>query len=181
MQRTSMIFILSFTLLMSGLPPMLSSVRAQTDGVAEKEAYEIGREAYVYAYPLVLQDASIRQLTNFAEPTGIPGQGPFNRFSHSPAFPPADFKAIVRANVDTLYSIAYLDLGQEPIVLSVPATDRYFVLQMLSLMYCRACESSSKPIYPTMPRVSFASSVGTLLMGVHLDCRPVDPLRQLLC
>jgi hypothetical protein len=101
--------------------------------LTEQEAYEIAKDAYVYAYPLVLQDASIRQLTNFPEPTGIPAQGPFNRFSHATAFPPADFKAVVRANVDTLYSVANLDLGPEPLVLSVPAVDRYFLLQMMSL------------------------------------------------
>jgi hypothetical protein len=101
--------------------------------VTEQEAYEIAKDAYICAYPLVLQDATMRQLTNFTEPTGIVGQGPFNRFSHATAFPPADFKAVVRANVDTLYSIAWLDLGPEPLVLSVPAVDRYFLLQMVSL------------------------------------------------
>jgi hypothetical protein len=40
---------------------------------------------------------------------------------------------VVRANVDTLYSAANLDLGAEPIVLSVPATDRYFMLPLLSM------------------------------------------------
>jgi hypothetical protein len=101
--------------------------------LTEQEAYEIAKDAYVYAYPLVLNDATVRQLTNFAEPTGIVGQGPFNRFSHATTFPPADFKAVVRANVDTLYSVAWLDLGPEPLVLTIPAVNRYFLLQMSSL------------------------------------------------
>jgi hypothetical protein len=101
--------------------------------VSDQEAYEIAKDAYVYAYPLVLEYVTMTQAANYAEPTGIPTQAPFNQFSHARAFPPADFKAVVRANVDTLYSVASLDLGREPIVLSVPATDRYFMLPMLSL------------------------------------------------
>jgi hypothetical protein len=107
--------------------------QAQTSTVAEREAYEIARDAYVYAYPALLMDVFMRQGTNYAEPTGIVTQAPYNQFSHARAFPPADFKAVVRPNVDTLYSSANLDLGHEPLVLSVPATDRYFMLPLLSL------------------------------------------------
>jgi hypothetical protein len=78
-------------------------------------------------------DVFMRQGTNYAEPTGIVTQAPYNQFSHARAFPPADFKAVVRPNVDTLYSSANLDLGPEPLVLSVPATDRYFMLPLLSV------------------------------------------------
>jgi hypothetical protein len=97
---------------------------AQAQNVSDQEAYEIAKDAYVYAYPLLLMDVFMRQGTNYAEPTGIVTQAPYNQFSHARAFPPADFKAVVRPNVDTLYSSANLDLGPEPVVLSVPATDR---------------------------------------------------------
>jgi hypothetical protein len=102
-------------------------------GASDQEAYEIAKDAYVYAYPLLLSDLTLRQQTNFAEPTGRLAQAPLNQFSHAREFAPADFKVVVRPNVDTLYSPATLDLGPEPIVLSVPATDRYFVLPMMSL------------------------------------------------
>ena len=112
----------------------LSSIApASSQNVSEQEAYDIAKEAYVYAYPLLLMDAFMRQGTNYAEPTGIVTQAPYNQFSHARAFPPANFKAVVRPNVDTLYSSANLDLGPEPLVLSVPATDRYFMLPLLSL------------------------------------------------
>jgi hypothetical protein len=110
---------------------LVTSASAQS--VSDREAYEIARDAYVYAYSALLMDVFIRQGTNYAAPTGIVTQAPYNQFSHARAFPPADFKAVVRPNVDTLYSSANLDLGPEPLVLSVPATDRYFMLPMLSL------------------------------------------------
>lgn len=110
---------------------LISPTSAQQ--ITEQQAYEIAKDAYVYAYPLVLEYVTKIQGTNYAEPTGIPAQSPFNQFGHARAFPPADFKAVVRPNADTLYSVANLDLGREPVVLSVPATDRFFLLPMLSL------------------------------------------------
>jgi hypothetical protein len=101
--------------------------------LSDQEAYDIAKDAYVYAYPLVLMDVYMRQATNYAAPTGLVTQAPYNQFSHAKAFPPADYKAVVRPNVDTLYSAANLDLGPEPIVLSVPAADRYFMLPLLSM------------------------------------------------
>src|SRR5262245_59712194 len=106
---------------------------ASAQQVSEQHAYEIAKDAYVYAYPLVLEYKTTIQAANYAEPTGMPAQAPFNQFGHARAFPPADFKAVVHPNADTLYSVASLDLGREPIILSVPATDRYFMLPMLSL------------------------------------------------
>jgi hypothetical protein len=38
-----------------------------------------------------------------------------------PAFPPADFKDVVRPNFDTLYSVAWLDLREEPRIVEVAA------------------------------------------------------------
>ncbi|MFK0087313.1 DUF1254 domain-containing protein [Pseudomonas sp. NPDC090755] len=106
---------------------------ATAQAASEQEVYEIARDAYVYAYPLVIMGATVAQTTNYAVPTGIAAQGPVNQFTHGKAFVSADFKRVVRPNVDTLYSTAVLDLGPEPMVLSVPASDRYFMLPLLSL------------------------------------------------
>jgi hypothetical protein len=57
---------------------------------------------------------AIQQVTNFVEPTGISGQAPYNQFSHGKAFPPADWKHIVGANVDTLYSLRVSILARSP-------------------------------------------------------------------
>ena len=57
-----------------------------------------------------------------------------NMFVNVPAYPPADFKVVVRPNFDTLYSIAWLDLTKEPQVVSAPDTDgRFYLLPMLDM------------------------------------------------
>lgn len=97
------------------------------------EARAIARDAYIYAYPMMLGYATMRQSQNYAEPTGIVTQSPYNQFTHAREFTPVDLKAVVRPNQDTLYSSAGLDLKDEPLVMSLPATDRYFLMPLLSL------------------------------------------------
>ena len=55
-----------------------------------------------------------------------------NQFGHRQAFPTPESKGVVSPNADTLYSVAWLDLAREPMVLHVPDTKgRYYVMQLL--------------------------------------------------
>jgi hypothetical protein len=103
------------------------------DSITVQDAYEIGVEAYVYFYPLVTLDLTRRVGTNI-EAGKLPGLGPMNMFHHFRAYPTADFRSVVRPNFDTLYSISFLDLTKEPMVVSAPDTDgRYYLLPMLDM------------------------------------------------
>jgi hypothetical protein len=96
-------------------------------------AQEIALEAYVYLYPLVLMERTRLQMTNVEVAGEVLGRGPADAFVHVREFPPADFKDVVKPNFDTLYSPAWLDLRDEPRVVSVPATDEYYVLPMYDM------------------------------------------------
>ena len=97
---------------------------------------DLGRiavEAYHYLYPLVLMEVTRKVSTGIPAGTRA-GFGPPNRFSHMRAFPPGDFKEVVRPNFDTLYSTLLFDLRDEPIVVSVPDTaGRYYMLPFLDM------------------------------------------------
>jgi len=99
----------------------------------ETTAHEIGVEAYIFLYPLVLMDLTRRQMTNM-EPGKRIGRGPMGAFAHAREYPGADFRDVVRVNFDTLYSVAWLDVRSEPLVVSAPDTrDRYYMLPMLDM------------------------------------------------
>jgi hypothetical protein len=87
-------------------------------------------EAYLYLYPLVTVEVTRRQMTNVAAGQ-LPGRAPMGQFAHIPAFPSADFKAVVRPDFDTLYSSAWLDLSGGPVVVSALDTGgRYYLLRL---------------------------------------------------
>ena len=96
-------------------------------------ARAIGINAYLYFYPLVLMDITRKQAVNVEAGEAF-GRGPMNTFVNVPAYPPADFKDVVRPNFDTLYSVAWLDMTKEPVIVSAPDTNgRYYLLPMLDM------------------------------------------------
>jgi hypothetical protein len=120
-------------LLGAGLLVMLAAPAGAQTAITEPEAHAIGVDAYLYFYPLVIMDVTRKQSTNIELGKEI-GRGPINSFTSVAEYPPADFKGVVRVNFDTLYSIAWLDLTKEPMIVSAPATGgRYYLLPMLDM------------------------------------------------
>jgi len=105
-----------------------TSLFAQTNTeITEQEANEIAIEAYIYLHPLITMDVSRRTIAN--TPEGRP-----NKFNHYRKFPEADFRQVVRPNFDTLYSSVWIDISDEPMIISVPDTkDRYYVLPIMDM------------------------------------------------
>jgi hypothetical protein len=113
-------------------PAFVASAASAAPTVSEEEAHAIGVEAYLYLYSLVTMDLTRLQFTNVEKVDGF--SGPMNVFVNVPAYPTAEMRTVVRPNFDTLYSSAWLDLTEGPMVVSVPDTDgRYYLLPMLDM------------------------------------------------
>ena len=118
---------------LGALVGQLAPAGAQATPISEQEAHAIGVDAYLYFYPLVTMDLTRRQMINVPAGKEL-GFGPPNTFNNVPAYPSATDKVVVRPNFDTLYSIAWLDLTKEPVIVSVPDTNgRYYLLPMLDM------------------------------------------------
>ena len=102
--------------------------------LSEQEAYAFGVEAYTYAYPAVLMEMTRRVRSNAAQPDTITRRTPMNRFAHAEAYASADSRDVVRPNADTLYSSLWYDVGDEPLVFTLPDMgDRYHVIPFMDM------------------------------------------------
>lgn len=101
-----------------------SSDKSESTSAASGDVEAIAKDAYIFGYPLVVMDvtrAAAEAIT------------PVNTFEHATALPTPERRDVVRLNLDTLYSTAWVDVSAEPVVLQVPAIDpgRYWLMQVL--------------------------------------------------
>jgi len=97
--------------------------------------HAVAEEAVVYAYPLY-EMCRMRAVTS-PQRTDAAGEAPrpqrwCNVFTHARQLLRAGKSRVVTPNNDTLYTNAWLDLGDGPLVIDVPDTaGRYYVLGLL--------------------------------------------------
>src|SRR5262249_52574155 len=94
------------------------------------EDFWLAVDAYIFGYPLVTMEYTRRIMTNVAAPEG--NRGPMGQFIKARQYPDSSFRDVTAPNADTLYTTAWVDLGREPWVMSIPdMKDRYFLMPML--------------------------------------------------
>ncbi len=92
----------------------------------------VSEDAFVFAYPLVLMELARIAMTSVPAPDDDTKRAPLNQLVHARRRPGAGAPAALGA--DTLSSSAWLDLADEPMVLSVPETHgRYYVISLIDL------------------------------------------------
>jgi len=113
----------------------LSSLHAEFEGPLSRaieggEEFWLATDAYIYGYPLVTMEVTRRVITNVPSVQGT--RGPMGQFIKLRQYPDASFRDVTAPNADTLYTTAWIDVGKEPWVLSIPdMKDRYFLVPML--------------------------------------------------
>src|SRR5262245_29277702 len=104
-----------------------SSAVGQTPTSAD--VADMARRATVFFFPLY---EMWRTRWNAILNPGNPRRGMENRFGHARMLADHRSRAVTTPNNDTLYSSAWLDLSQGPLVLTVPDTgDRYYSLAFM--------------------------------------------------
>jgi len=94
-------------------------------------AYTAGVQAFIYGFPYIY-NAKLRHdwVTKSRDPAVIP-YAAVNHFWHASRLLDATYRDGGCPNNDTLYSLAWLDVGKEPVILSHPDTaERYFTFEL---------------------------------------------------
>lgn len=122
-------FLFQFVAALAAL--LLSSV-ASAWTLREEAGYLLGEEEYVYGFPLVMMDVT-RQVVTATAQTGE-YSAPINQFGRIRTYVNPDFKNVVRISVNSLWSHGFVDLDQEPMIVTIPdAGSRYLVMQALNM------------------------------------------------
>ena len=103
----------------------------QLDWKAEY-AYTAGMQAFIYGFPYIY-NAKLRHdwVTQARDPAVVP-YAAVNHFWHAARVMDATYRDGGCPNNDTLYSLAWLDLGEEPVILSHPdMVGRYFTFELM--------------------------------------------------
>ncbi|MFF8770811.1 DUF1254 domain-containing protein [Kitasatospora sp. NPDC015120] len=100
-------------------------------------------DLYVFGYALIMMELTRRLQTNTEQVNAT--QAPVNQFCQHTSLPTPESKDVVRPNVDTLYTQAWLDLTAEPVVLEVPVMDegRYWLMQLMDAWSNTVADPSS--------------------------------------
>lgn len=109
-------------------------ITALKEDAREEVAYFLGMLSYVYGYPIVVMDVTREVLTAAPAANSEGTAAPVNQLAKMPHYVSPYFTNVVRISLNSLWTTGWLDLEEEPIVLSVPDTkDRYYVFSAMNM------------------------------------------------
>ncbi|WMX43943.1 DUF1254 domain-containing protein [Streptomyces roseicoloratus] len=100
--------------------------------MTDESTEQLATEAWLYGYPLVTAAVTMDTMTAVPARDDARRKAPVNQFCYMRATPDASFTEVVSPNADTLYSSAWLDLSDQPLVLALPEFgDRFWMVPIL--------------------------------------------------
>ena len=95
------------------------------------EAKDIAEEGFIYGLPLVMNYAVMQEYA--VDKNSGQFKAPFNEIKNLHHVATPEDTAVITPNSDTPYSVLWLDLRAEPMVISVPAIekDRYYAVMLI--------------------------------------------------
>lgn len=117
------------------IPALAQQPANTTADWREQNAYTLGMQAYVFGFPYVyLPSLRWNWVTQPKPPGSITPYAPVNHFYNVRSLANASYRGGGSPNQDTLYSIAWVDVSKEPVILSHPDMgDRYFTFEIASI------------------------------------------------
>ncbi|PQO26236.1 DUF1254 domain-containing protein [Blastopirellula marina] len=107
-------------------PPAAAAAPA-TSAWKEEYARSVGITAYTYAFPYYYNAQLRWKWVGEPGENGKNGYASVNHFFHAKRLTTAKYRDGGSPNNDTLYSIAWVDVSKEPVILSIPdMADRYY-------------------------------------------------------
>ena len=120
---------------MAAIATTAKSIPASAQNKAEwpslLEAKDIAEEGFIYGLPLVMNYAVMQEFA--VDKNSGQFKAPFNEINNQHRVATPEDTAVITPNSDTPYSMLWLDLRAEPMVISVPMIekDRYYSVQFI--------------------------------------------------
>lgn len=125
MNKKNIVIIIVLAVIAAGAFLLKNTTPVHQEGVVKKAV-----DAYIYAYPLLTFDLVRQHETNTEVPTGA--AAPMGQLIKMRQYPAVDDHAAAAPNTDTLYTLAWLDVSEEPMVIEVPdMSGRYYMLPLM--------------------------------------------------
>ena len=114
------------TLLMMVFLVPLFGCSSSDRALTVEEARTSAHDAYIFAFPMMENYRTMQAQAILPET--------FNTFTHATHLQDPSYTNVVRPNNDTLYSMLWLDLRAEPMVITIPPVeDRYISFQIVDM------------------------------------------------
>lgn len=108
-----------------------SDKKAEDSALTTEQVKDIATDGFVYGLPLVMNYAIMNEYA--IDTASSQFKAPFNQIKSIPRVYTYKDVAILSPNSDTPYSVSFLDLRAEPVIITVPevAKNRYYSVQLV--------------------------------------------------